>query len=82
MVEPPPLPTIVTFVMLGGKVPESCDAELPDWGTAPGTALARRTAHTWPSPQLGTLVHVIAVFEAAETLQPVATYCVPSGGGP
>ena len=78
----PPLPTIVTFVMLGGKVPESCVAELPDSGAASGTALARRTTQMRPSPQLGTLVHVSIVFEAAETLQPVATYWLPSGGGP
>ena len=78
----PPLPTIVTFVMLGGKVPESCVVEMPDSDTAPGTALARCTTQMWPSPQLGTLVHVSAVFEAAETLQPVATNWLPSGGGP
>jgi hypothetical protein len=42
MVEPPP-PTIVTFVMLGGKVPESCDDELEDSATAPATATATTT---------------------------------------
>ena len=72
-------PLSTTAEMDGGKVPESCVVELPDSATAPATALARRTSHTCPSPQLGTLVHVSAVFEAAETLQFAARYSVPVG---
>ena len=73
------VPLRKTAVMEGGKVPESCELELPDSATAPATALARLTFQRWPMPQLGTLVHVMAVFEAAETLQPVARYSVPEG---
>ena len=67
----------------GGKVPElSRGAVTFTAGAAPGTAFARLTRHSRPSPQLATLAQVICVLEAAETLQPVARYAVSRPGGP